>query len=104
MKKLSEILLVSVVVLMVVALPLSASARGEAVDPAAGKYKNLFVFKTDRKLVGGKIEVLSASGDVVTTQTMQKRKLFIDFSDVKEGTYIIRISKGDRIREFKYEK
>jgi hypothetical protein len=103
MKKLSKILLVGVVALTMV-LPLSASARRKAVDPVAGKYKNLFVFKTDRKLVGGKVEVISASGDIVTTQTMQKRKLFIDFSDVKEGIYVIRVSKGDRVREFKYEK
>lgn len=102
MKKLSKILLIGAVVLTMV-LPLSATAK-RAVDPASARNKKLFVFKAERKFVGAKVEVLSASGNVVTIQTMQKRKMFIDFSDVTEGVYTIRISKGDDVKEFHYKK
>jgi hypothetical protein len=35
---------------------------------------------------------------------MEGRKMIIDFGDMKEGSYIIRISKGDQVKQFQYEK
>lgn len=103
MKNLSKILLVGAVVLTMI-LPLSANTRPEGGDPVSGKSKKLFVFKATRKFVGAKVEVRAADGHVLTTQTMQKRKMFIDFSDVTEGVYTIRISKGDEVKEFQFNK
>jgi hypothetical protein len=103
MKKISKMLLMSAAVMALV-LPLSASAKSKAVDPVAGKYKNLFVAKAERDLVGGRVEILSANGEVIATQVLQKRKMFIDFSDVKEGVYTIRVSKGNNVKEFQFEK
>lgn len=81
------------------------AAHGHDDIPATGsRYKNLFVFKTDRKLVGAQVEILSASGEVVTSQVLQKRKVIIDFCDVGHGTYTIRVSKDGRVKEFYYTK
>ena len=68
------------------------------------KDKTLFVFKTDKKFVGAMVEVIYANGDVVTSQRLEKRKMVIDFADVKSGDYMIRITKGKRVEEFYYEK
>lgn len=102
MKTTSKIFLICVVVTMLIQL-LASTAKGDSLFRTPAKYKNLFVFRADRKLQGAKVEVYS-NGDMVTTQTMQKRKLIIDFCDVKEGVYTIRVSKGDRIQEFYYNK
>jgi hypothetical protein len=68
------------------------------------KLKNLFVFKTEKKLVGAKVEVLSENGQVVTSQVLQKRKMIIDFCDVRYGTYTIRVTKGEDVKEYQYTK
>jgi len=49
------------------------------------------------------VEILY-SGDVVTTQTLFKRKMIIDFCEMKRGAYTIRISKGARTQEYQYHK
>jgi hypothetical protein len=103
MKNLRKYLLIGVAVLMIGSA--STRAFGNSGDlPASGKSKNLFVVKTDKKLVGAKIEVIYANGRVVSSQTLQKRKMVIDFGDVKDGSYTIRLSKGDTVKEFRYEK
>lgn len=84
--------------------PLQAAVEVDGLFGTPSKYKNLFVFKGDKNLEGAKVEVLSENGAVITTQTMQKRKLIIDFCDVREGIYTIRVSKGNRVKEFYYNK
>ena len=81
-----------------------AGTGNDEINVVSSKYKNLFVFKTERKLVGAKVEVLSENGDVVTTNVLQKRKMIIDFCDVKFGTYTIRVSKGNKVKEYHYVK
>lgn len=68
------------------------------------KDKSLFVFKTDRKFIGATVEVIYINGDVVASQKLGKRKIVIDFAEVKPGDYTIRVTKGKRIEEFYYEK
>ena len=85
----------------------TAGASFSATDPIEAKEikeKNLFVFKTNKKFLGASIEVLHSSGDVVTAQILAKRKMIIDFSDVKEGSYTIRVTKGKLKEEFEYKK
>lgn len=103
MKKVSKIFLICAAVLVLIQ-PMAATAKGNGLFGTPEKYKNVFVFKGDKKFEGAKVEVLYANGEVVTTQTMQKRKLIIDFCDVKEGVYTIRVSKGNRMQEFHYNK
>lgn len=99
MKKLTGVLLCAAILVFAQ----FGSVMAGSGDPAE-KSKALFVVKTDRKLVGGKVEILSSDGAVVARQTLQKKKMFIDFSDVEEGTYTIRVSKGDEVKEFLYRK
>jgi hypothetical protein len=69
-----------------------------------GKDKGLFVFKADRKLVGAKVEVLQSNGSMIAEQILQRRKLVIDFNDMKNGSYTIRVVKGTQTKEFSYTK
>lgn len=94
--------------LFVLALLTASAAQAtpldEAVDVVPSKYKNLFVFKAERKLVGATVEVYYSNGDLVTTHTLEKRKMIIDFCDVKFGEYVIRIKKGNAVEEYHYVK
>ncbi|MEM8568237.1 MAG: hypothetical protein AAGF85_17375 [Bacteroidota bacterium] len=62
--------------------------------------KNLFTFKVDRSLLGAKVEMVYSNGDVVTIEKLEKRKMIIDFCDVKLGDYTVKISKDDYTRNF----
>ena len=79
-------------------------AGTDPIDVREVKEKNLVVFKATKKLIGASVEVIHSSGDVVTAQVLAKRKMIIDFSDVKEGSYTIRITKGKLSEEFEYAK
>jgi hypothetical protein len=106
MKKI--ILLLALSLLLATVMSLSAavipSRHEEVVDVVNTKYKNLFVFKAERKLIGAKVEVFSMNGDLVTAQRLHRRKMIIDFCDVKFGEYTIRITKGNEKQEFHYVK
>jgi len=73
-------------------------------EPAGSKNKNFIVYKASRKLVGGRVEILHANGARIAEQTLEKRKLFMDFQNMKSGSYIVRISKGDLVQEFAFNK
>ena len=81
----------------------AAVMSGDPVSVSA-KDKNLFVVKTDRKFRGASIEILSSGGERVTVQQMTGKKMVIDFGDVEQGLYIIRVSKGNTVKEFQFEK
>jgi hypothetical protein len=101
MKTLFKVLFVP----MLLATAAAQSApREEAVDVVPSKHKNLFVFKAERKFVGATVDVYYSNGDLVTTHTLQKRKMIIDFCDVKFGEYTIRIKKGDAVEVYRYVK
>ena len=90
------------------ALTLLLSYAAMAKEPAkkwepAGKNRNLIIFKADKKLVGGKVEILS-DGKLIGEQVLQKRKLLIDFESMKLGSYVVRISKDGHVTEFVYDK
>ncbi len=69
-----------------------------------GGNQDLFVVKTGKDLVGAKVQIYSASGELLTTQITQKRKMFIDFKDASFGDYTIKVSKGDKMKEFNFKK
>jgi hypothetical protein len=97
------------IILIIAAFFVIAQTVSAAPTPANGgtvriKGKTLFVFKTDKKFIGATVEVIYANGDIVTSQKLEKRKMVIDFADVKSGDYTIRVKKGKRIEEFYYEK
>jgi hypothetical protein len=102
MKKI--IVLLALMLLLASTFSLMAAPATEAVDVIETRYKNLFVFKAERKYLGARVEVVSMSGDVVTAQRLHRRKMIIDFCDVKFGEYTIRIVKGDQQQVFTYVK
>ena len=89
-----------------VALLLSSAliSNAEAIDPGPSKYKDLFTLKADKELVGAQVEIYNSSGELITSNSLQKRKMIIDFGEAVFGTYTIRIVKGEESKEFKYVK
>lgn len=81
-----------------------ATSPAEAVDVLDSRHKNLFMFKAERKFLGASVEVYYTNGDLVTSQKLEKRKMIIDFCDVKFGEYTIRLKKGNEIQEYHYVK
>jgi hypothetical protein len=96
------------IIIAIVSLTLSssvfASGSTEGFELVKSKHKNFFVFKTERKLIGAKIDVFSSNGDLITSQKLDKKRMVIDFHDAKFGTYTICITKGNRTKLFQYIK
>lgn len=69
-----------------------------------GKNKSLFVFRAKKKFVGATVEVYSSKGKLVTAQSLNKRKMIIDFGDVSTDTYTIRLVKGASTKEYRFIK
>ena len=100
MKSLTKILTVALLLLSLV-----ASARHtDEHRTGTHRYKNIFVFKTDKKFLGAKVEIISAEGNLITSQQVERRKVVIDFDAVKYGTYTIRVSKGKESKTFLFVK
>ncbi len=93
-----------VVAALTVTYSFAMASGGDDVVVIQSKHKNFFMIKAGRKLVGARVDVLFSNGEVVTRQTLVRRKMIIDFSDVKPGSYTIRVQKNDNVREFEYEK
>ncbi len=74
----------------------------ETIEPP--KYKSLFTLKTDKQFVGAQVEVYNSRGELITSQSLQKRKMVIDFGEALFGTYTIRVVKGQAKKEFRYVK
>jgi hypothetical protein len=92
------------VALLIISSSLVASGAEaiEVVEPP--KYKNLFTLRTEKQFVGAQVEVYNSRGELITSQSLQKRKMIIDFGEARFGTYTIRIVKGQSKKEFKYIK
>jgi hypothetical protein len=100
MRPLTKLLLVAF--LLVSSLCTAGSI--DTVRVGNSKMKNFFVYKTNKKFLGARVEIISSSGNVITSSSLQKRKLVIDFGDVNFGAYTIRVSKGNEKEEFVYIK
>ncbi len=68
------------------------------------KHLNLLVFKVDRKFKKAMVEIYSANGDLVAITALAKRKMIINFCDVKSGTYIVKVKKNNHVEEFQFVK
>jgi hypothetical protein len=101
--------LIKIIFLGLLSVLLTIAATAKTNDPVKQKHvsekdKGLFVFKADRELVGAKVEILRENGSVIAEQVLNRRKLVIDFNEIRSGSYTIRISKGEKIKEFNYYK
>ena len=97
-------IIVLAIALLVMALSVSAAPKNEGVSAIKSKHNSLLVLKTDKKFVGATVEVVSSKGTVITSQTLESKKLFIDFRGVAQGSYTIRVTKGNRVKEINYLK
>ncbi|HEY8936342.1 MAG TPA: hypothetical protein VIM65_14010 [Cyclobacteriaceae bacterium] len=68
------------------------------------KHKSLFVVKTHKNLMGAQIEVFTSSGELLTSQTLHRKKMIIDFCDAHLGIYTIKVTKGVNSKEFHFIK
>ena len=83
----------------------SATYAGAADDRRSDNpRKDVFIYRAQKKFQGAKVEIISVTGNVLAQQQLKNRKVIIDFRDVRFGTYIIRVSKGEYTQEFKYTK
>jgi hypothetical protein len=88
-------------------LLVSSSGIAGSIDTVSNegpRLKNVFIHKTSRKFLGATVEIIGSNGMVITSSQLQKRKLIIDFGDVRYGSYTIRLSKGNATEEFIYIK
>jgi hypothetical protein len=83
------------------ALPIDQKAFTKTIS---SKHQNLFVFKVDRKFKKALIEVYYGNGDLVAITAMARRKMIINFCDMKSGSYTIKVKKNNRIEEFQFVK
>jgi len=88
----------------VLAMLVAAAATANPVEVVPTRHQNLFVFTTKKAMRGAEVRVFHAGGDLVTSQRLHKRKMIIDFCDVKAGTYTIVVQKGKAKEEFQYVK
>lgn len=97
--------LISILVIVLMSLPQAfAGNKHSLVKTASIKHKNQFVLTVDKDFIGGHIVVLSADGHQVTSQRLLKRKMVIDFFDVKAGVYTILLKNEDEILEYEFVK
>lgn len=66
--------------------------------------KNVFTLKVGSQWRGAKVEVISESGGVIIQDKLNKKRMKIDFNNVKPGTYIVKISKNESQEKFNYER
>jgi hypothetical protein len=99
--------LIKIIFLGVLTVLLTIAAMAEPAKPGksgTGKDKGFFIFKADKNLIGARVKIIQANGAVIAEQVLTRRKLVIDFNDIRSGSYTIRIVKGEKIQEFSYYK
>lgn len=82
----------------------ASNSDPDPVHVTVTKQKNLFVFNINKSWRGANVEVISASGEQVSQEKLFRRKMVIDFCKVKAGSYTIRVSKGNKSKEFQFVK
>lgn len=60
--------------------------------------------RTNTKPSGTQVEVYTSNGKLLTTQTLYKKDLSIDFCDARLGVYTVRVTKGENTNEYHYVK
>jgi hypothetical protein len=79
-------------------------AKDNTPAPLNNKANSLFIIKAEKSFLGATVEIFHAGGDLLASQQLERRKVVIDFGSVQYGTYTIRLTKGDKIQEYHFEK
>jgi flagellar hook assembly protein FlgD len=67
-------------------------------------YKHLLILKADKSFMGAVVEVHDATGKLVATRELHKRKMIVDFYEIPSGSYTIWVVKNNQKKEFNYTK
>lgn len=67
-------------------------------------YKDLLVLKASKHFIGATVQIHDATGIVVATSYIHKKKMIIDFYDIPYGTYTIRVLKNNESQDFTHTK
>jgi hypothetical protein len=81
-----------------------SGSRAAAVHVISSKQKDQFVFKVNKSWHGARVELIAPNGDIVSRQRLLKRKMIIDFGDMKPGTYRVTVTKNHHTEEFQFIK
>lgn len=79
----------------------AADETGAARRPSQ---EQVFAFKAGRKLIGASIEIFYSNGDRIVCRKLRRKKVIVDFSNVRVGEYTIRIEKGEYTQVYQYLK
>ncbi|MEM6360911.1 MAG: T9SS type A sorting domain-containing protein [Bacteroidota bacterium] len=63
--------------------------------------QNILTLKVDKELLGATFQMLDSDGQVVSTNELTKKKRTIDFTDMQNDEYVVRITKDNFTRVFK---
>ena len=63
--------------------------------------QNILTLKVDKELLGATFQVLDSDRQVVSTNELTKKKRTIDFTDMQNDEYVVRITKDNFTRVFK---
>lgn len=83
-------------------VPLKKDSSNVSVTPT--HYKHLLMLKADKAYMGAAVEVHDATGAVVASSFIHKKKTIIDFYDIPYGAYTICVVKDKKTVEFNYTK
>lgn len=111
MKTFVKIFLI-VVLLMVIAASVFATPatnpvtrkEAAAVTVTPTPYKDLLILHADKSYIGSMVEVYDAAGALISSGTLNKRKMILDFYDSPYGNYTICVIKNNQKTEFKHTK
>jgi hypothetical protein len=102
MKNLRRILLL--IIMTIVLQNLSAETLDARSAPFFTTYTDHnFTFKTEKNFLGAMVEVVNSNGDVIASSKLNKRKMVIDFKNLPGGSYTIRVTKNEEVKEFQYQ-
>lgn len=84
------------------AAPLKKDTVNVTVTPTL--YKDLLILKAAKTYMGAAVEVHDASGAVIVSSLIHKKKTIIDFYNIPNGEYTISVVKNKRTFNFNYTK
>ncbi len=90
----NSIVKILVIAFALLAIPSFASpGPNDAVHVLSTK-RYIFYFKVEKDLIGGSVEVIDRSQEVVATAKIERAKNIVDFFYLPAGKYSIKIRKG----------
>lgn len=111
MKTFVKIFLLLVLLMVVAAAVFAAPARTAKKDSdttlvrvTPTHYKDLLVLKADKDFIGAVVEVHDATGALLISGSLQKRKMILDFYDTPSGTYTILVIRKGKTLSFNHTK